>query len=120
MDADSLLGEVLSLIEDLLPRFGGVYGIDRQPRHRTEAMMIVFNRLAPGMLPRPQPADLHDDEAVKAMARVAAAIEPSELFVLEREDASPEQQLLHDVANVVLEALAECGQKLEGSSGGGA
>ena len=116
MDADSLLGDVLSVIAELLGRFGrSVYGVNPKPAHRIEAMMIVFHRLAPEMSSRPQPADLADDEVVKSLARSAAAIDPRELFVLAEEDAPPEEQLLHDVANVMLEALAECGRRLEGS-----
>ena len=114
MDADSLLGDVLSVIAELLGRFGEtVYGVNPKPSHRIEAMMIVFGRLAPEMSPRPQPPDLDDDEVVKALARTAAAIDPKELFVLAEEDAPSEEQLLHDVANVMLAALAECGRRLE-------
>jgi len=116
MDADNLLGVVLSVIDELLRRFGGeVYGIDFERKHEIEALMIAFNRLAREMSPRPQPADLDDDEVVKALARTAAAIDTRALFVLADENAPPEDQLLHDVANVVLEALAECGERLQAS-----
>jgi hypothetical protein len=114
MGADSLLDEILALVEELLGRFGTVYGIEPQQKHRTEAVMIAFGRLAPATSPRPQPSDLGDDEVVKALARTAASIRPENLYVLAAEDASPEKQLLHDVANITLEALADCGKRLEG------
>src|SRR5262245_24793056 len=115
MDAESLLDDVMSLIADLLRRFAPVYDVDPKPAHRLEASMIAFHRLARETSPRPQPADLADDEVVKKLARAAAAMEPRELYVLAEEEAPPEEQLLHDVANVALEALAECGRRLQGS-----
>jgi hypothetical protein len=75
--------------------------------------MIAFERLAREISPRPQPTDLGDDEVVKALARAAARIAPPDLYALAPEGAAPEVQLVHDVANVLLDALAECGRRLD-------
>lgn len=112
MDADSLLGRILELCDELARRFGTVYGITARPKHRTEALLVAFDRLAREISPRPQPADLDDDEVVKSLAQVAAQIGPEDLYVLAPPDATEETQHIHDVANVVLEALAECGRRL--------
>jgi hypothetical protein len=111
-DSDSLLDRILELLEELLRRFGAVYAIAPEPKHRTQALMLAFGRLAREMSPRPQPVDLVGDEVVKSLCRIAAQLEPSELYVPAAQDASPEEQLLHDVANVLLGALAECGRRL--------
>jgi hypothetical protein len=112
MDADNLLARLLELCDELARRFGTVYGVTARPKHRTEALLVAFERLARETSPRLQPADLSDDEVVKSLARAAARISAEDLYVLAPPDASEETQHIHDVANVVLEALAECGRRL--------
>jgi hypothetical protein len=117
LEADRLIDRVVELIDELLRRYKVVYGVEPRAKHRVAALAMVCERLAREISPRPQPADLADDETVKLLARVAWRIGVGAgLYVVADEGAPEEEQLVHDVANVLLAALAECGRALDGVS----
>lgn len=116
-EADRLIDRIVELIDELLRRFKVVYGVEPRAKHRVAALAMVCERLTRELSPRPQPADLADDETVKLLARVAwrIGVGPS-LHIVEDENAPQEEQLVREVANVLLTALAECGSALDGVS----
>ena len=111
---ERLVDLLIEVAEELLRRFGNVYDVLATPRLLRELVSCVFDRLSREVSPRPQPADLADDEVLKRLARAASRIPPADLVLRVAEDAAPEQQLVCDCANVLLEALAESGRRLEG------
>jgi hypothetical protein len=116
-EADRLLDRIVELIDELLQRYEVVYGVEPRAKHRVAALAMVCERLTRELSPRPQPADLADDETVKRLARVAwrIGVGPS-LHIVEDENLPQEEQLVREVANVLLSALAECGRLLDGVS----
>lgn len=113
-EAERLIDLLIELAKELLCRFGNVYDVLATPRLLRELLLRVFDRLAREVSPRPQPADLADDEVLKGLARAAARLPPADLFLRVGEDAPPEEQLVRDCANVLFAALAESGRQLEG------
>lgn len=113
-EAERLIDLLIELAKELLCRFGNVYDVLATPRLLRGLLLRVFDRLAREVSPRPQPADLVDDEVLKGLARAAARLPSAELFLRVGEDAPPEEQLVCDCANVLFAALAESGRQLEG------